>query len=732
MRKIVFIILLSFGFSGFCNSLDKVDSLLTELNSTKSDSGRVNIYLALYSEIASTDIDQAISHLENALHLAKKINDPRYLVSTCFYFAYEQELKANLDSAIVYYNMAIKNAKEIKNHKIQMASYMNLGSVYSSLGKYVDATSYYMKSLQIAEDLNDSLEIANSFNNLGILQKIQGNYKEAIDYYSKALSVFEKLQDTERMLIGMNNIGTLYVKQDSFDLALKFHQKALDIAILLGEKKHLAKSYLNLGTVYYNMSSFPLAEKFLRQALAISKELNMDTQVAQLYCMLGNVLAKQNKPEEALACFEKSIELANNTENRSKPMLKYLFSEISGFYASQARFDKAYDYLQDFIKVNDSLMDEEKVRTLGDLEAKYQSEKKQKEIEIQKITIRNKELEVENLTTQNYAFTIGILFILLITIVIIWAYFQKRKSNKLLAWQKSEIEEINTQLKHSSFEIQAQSKLLESTNTELSRSNKRITDSIVYAKKIQEAILPDENNIATIFPDSFIMYKPKDIVSGDFYWVSKTTNDIIIAVADCTGHGVPGALMSMIGNTLLNEIVNEKKNREPSEILTKLNIGVNNILSRNTSAEDSTDDGMEISICRIDLLSGQMSLAGAGQLILYYEDQEKSAIPGDLYSIGGVFGRSEEARFTQKTISTSKNSILYMFSDGYYDQLGGTDDSKMSLTGFTNFIESILHLPMKDQKTRLENHFTDWINQNKQKSSGQKQLDDVLVIGIKL
>jgi len=258
---------------------------------------------------------------------------------------------------------------------------------------------------------------------------------------------------------------------------------------------------------------------------------------------------------------------------------------------------------------------------------------------------------------------------------------------------------------------------IESKNQSLEEINKDITDSINYAKQIQEAILPPLENIKNVFPDSFVLYKPRDIVSGDFYWFSRKNGDAIIAAIDCTGHGVPGAFMSIMGNTLLNQIVNEKGITSPDQILNELTKGISDALS------NESKDGMDISICSINLDKMQLIYAGAQNPIYIVQQGEIRVIEADKKSIEVIKDKYPHYSNTPEQIATGDS--IYLFSDGYADQFGGPKGKKFTYKRLREILEKNTALPMNEQKEKLNKALMDWMEK-------EDQVDDILLIGIKI
>ncbi len=288
---------------------------------------------------------------------------------------------------------------------------------------------------------------------------------------------------------------------------------------------------------------------------------------------------------------------------------------------------------------------------------------------------------------------------------------QVRERTSELREEKEKVEVINQ-------EITAQKSIIETKNRD-------ITDSIRYAKNIQEAILPQLEVISQEFPQSFILYMPKDIVSGDFYWFAKRKNKRFLATADCTGHGVPGAFMSIIGNTILNEIVSEKEIMEPGEILNELHLGIKNALKQ-SNAEGERRDGMDIALCAIEGDSNILEYAGANRPLWIFRGGDKDkmeVIKPNKFPIGGL-EMTDKRQFTNNRIELSPGDMMYLSTDGYADQFGGNSGKKMMVKNFQKLLTEILHLPLAEQKEVLRQHFVSWKGE-------QEQVDDVLVIGFK-
>ncbi len=279
------------------------------------------------------------------------------------------------------------------------------------------------------------------------------------------------------------------------------------------------------------------------------------------------------------------------------------------------------------------------------------------------------------------------------------------------------IKRINSRLAAQKDEIECQKNLI-------LVKNEQITDSINYARKIQDSILVPEEKIKRWMPDMFIYYKPKDIVSGDFYWFSRYESKYVITAIDCTGHGVPGAFLSMIGNTLLHEIVNIKHVFKPDQILAMLHTGIT--LALNQDEGSGSEEGMDMSLCTVDTRLNRFQFAGAKNSLYVVQGDKLKILKANYYSIGGRPLRPDmKVSFTCYDFMYDDNTSIYMFSDGYLDQFGGEMNEKFNAQRFKELILANRALPMAEQKKIFTETMDNWIGD-------RQQIDDFLVLGVKL
>jgi serine phosphatase RsbU (regulator of sigma subunit) len=323
-------------------------------------------------------------------------------------------------------------------------------------------------------------------------------------------------------------------------------------------------------------------------------------------------------------------------------------------------------------------------------------------------------------------------FIVLLSAIIIYIIYliikiRERNHRKMQEYLKKTLDERTKEVVEQKEEIELQRDQLEQTNKVLESKNKDITDSINYAQRIQAAILPSKTTLQKYFKSSFIFYRPRDIVSGDFYWFEKYHDKFIILCADATGHGVPGAFMSLISITLIKDIIKTSDPDHPGMILTKLDNEIKNTLNQEIDADIKTHDGLDVSVCIIDLNTNFLTYASALRPLFVFASGEMKYIKGSRFPVGGV--KTTQKNFEEVKIQLSQGDSIYMFTDGYPDQFGGGDmyegGKKMKMIRFKNIISKIIHEDINRQYETIENEFDSW-------KGKYPQIDDVLVIGIKI
>jgi len=676
-----------------------------------------NVLLFLISIALSLPLSAQISEADSLLNVAENSSDSVkidiYLDLAVGYRSVQPEV------ALKYANDALKIAEGNEIYSRKAASLHILGATYTVLGDYEKAISNLLESLRNYELLGDSKGVANTSNSLGILYFNQEDYKSAKKYYSKALGLIDSSEYAMSTGVYKLNIGEVYQATGENEKALRLEEQAYEIFKQLGDENGMAYALGVQGKVYYQLGNKNKAIDLTKQALGFLIDdqdylgaveyLNF---LVEVYIASNNLLSAEKNAQTAL-------ELSQQI-NSLKWKIKS-FENLSKIFYRKEAYQLAYQCKDSAHHYEHQLMDKEKYRQISNLRIIYESEKKEQENKILRI---DKELKQKQITQQQILnVAIGIILVILIVFAIITF---RSKNQKQIANNQLKIQ--NEEIRHQREEIETQSERLRSINTDVIRKNqlieeknKNITDSINYAKRIQTALLPFNHRIGKQLEDFFIYYKPKDIVSGDFYWFSESDDKVVIAVADCTGHGIPGAFMSFIGHDLLNHIINFKGIAQPSEILKQLKLSVIRILRQEQS---DNRDGMDISICIWDKKKNTVQFSGANHSLIYIQNKQLHQIKGNKTTVG-LDEKRNVKDFDMHEINLVGDTCFYLFSDGYVDQFGGSKDKKFMIRNFRELLSSIHMKKMDTQGIIIRETIDEWMD-------GNEQVDDMLVWGFRL
>jgi serine phosphatase RsbU (regulator of sigma subunit) len=530
-------------------------------------------------------------------------------------------------------------------------------------------------------------------------------------------------------MIGLLNIADMFVRMEEFDSAEHYAQKAIEFDEQSDEYiKSIA--YINYGAALERNNKFDKALIYLLRGLEIQYTSDTDfAAVSEAYLTISHIYAKKKQFQNALQFADSSIISSKRSE--SNYYLRKGYKLRSSLHKSLGNNSKAYDELNKFVETNDKIYSEETTEKFLELQELYEAKQREAEINLLK---QQRELSKDSITKKNLII-IGSVIILLLMALFLVVYISrnrlKQKALTLLNSQNKEIEERNLQLGEMTEELKSQKEEMESHRDQLSEAygileerNKDVTDSINYAQKIQNSLLPNLNTIKESLPESFVFYQARDIVSGDFYWFhQKTSNNEeikFIASIDCTGHGVPGAFMSMIADALLSQIIIELDYNQPAEILSEMDRRLRIMLKQD---EKYSNDGMEIGLCAIH--PDKIIFASAGHRLIYFQDNELHVIKGNRFSIGETHINHQKLEFKNHMIPIQGSLMIYLFSDGIQDQFGGSNDKKYGIKRLRNYLASIHKEPTYKQKLHIENIVKNW-------KGTREQVDDMLLIGFRL
>jgi serine phosphatase RsbU (regulator of sigma subunit)/Tfp pilus assembly protein PilF len=647
--------------------------------------------LSVSWSLASDSLNVLISRIRNAADDTTKVTLLQKLAI--------KYSSAQYDSSLAVSERALRLSQKLNYQKGIASGYFTIGFAYYNKSKYDLALDNYLNALKIFENVDDRKGVVDCYNNIGSVYYYQLNYPKAIEYYLNSVKVSKEINDLSNQSNSLSNIGAIYYGMEKFTVAIDYFKQSLVLEEKRGNKNGVAVSYANIGLVYTDLGDYDNALIYQEKSLLIHEDMQNKDGIAVALANIALVYQKLGKNDKALENLQKSIIISK--ELGKLEYIKDAYSAIVEIYQKKKDPVKALEYSLLLIKVKDTIYSIESNHNIAEMQTKYETDKKEKQNQIYKQTI---DLQALNANRQQIIlYAVSALAILLISLAffIYRGYRQKKAANQELSEKNLIIEEKN--------------KIVE-------EKNKDITDSIRYAKRLQEAILKPAKELPTVFPESFIYFQPKDIVSGDFYWFEKFGSLHMIAAADCTGHGVPGAFMSIIGCNLMSQAVNEYALTKPAVILNSLNKGLSKILHQRM--EESVKDGMDIALCVVDPQRMTAEYAGAFNPMWIIRNGALLEFRGDKFPVGAFLGEQLKM-FSNQEVQLQKGDAIYLFSDGYANQFGGPKGKKFKYKQLKELLVSVQDKPMAEQKNILKTRLESW-------KGNLEQVDDILVIGVRV
>ncbi len=709
-------------------ALDIANAINTEYSIAKAE------HLLGYCYYSRNDFELAIIHLNKSLQIARHNNLDEWTALGLNRIGNVYQLKSNNLQAFDAYKEALQINQKVEN-KIEIArSLGNLGSIYNLFGSYQKSIEYFLQALAIYEKLDEQEGIAWTSLSIARLFKRLGLYEKAIQYAEPALLKYREIEQktgsTNGITLSLSELGSIYQHLGIYDKAIENTQTVLDINIRNHNIQGQAANHLSLGIICFEKGDLANAEKDLNRALELKRQVNDSLDLSMLHRYLGETMILKNNLQLGISYIDKGLRIAQ--KHKLLLDIKDSYLSLSKAQIKQKNYLKALEYQTLYSSLKDSINSSEIAR----LEMQYDFDKREKEQELitkQRDAVQQAKLERQQMFT--IFTTIALFLTLLLASVIFYYYKEKKKTNQVLTVQKSEIEKQKQ-------EIENQRDIATRQRDQIADQQKLITDSIRYASRIQSAVFPREQVIGKLLKEYFIHYKPKNIVSGDFYWVSELHDGrLVVATADCTGHGVPGAFMSMLSITHLKELTALAHNVSAGDILFKLRSLIIASLNQTGNEGDSVD-GLDLSLAIIDKKTGTLEYAGAFMPIMicrkksaeskpleYFNDKVESEsfelyeIKADKMPIGYyVIG---EKPFTTHRVTLIDTDTIYMMTDGYCDQFGGEKNHKFLLANFKKLLINLQHMTLGEQKKVLSQTLDTYMG-------NQKQVDDILVLGFKV
>lgn len=685
MRVLLIFLIFSFALQAKSGELDKeIDSLKQILNSDASDSLKIRSYnfLAHYYDMSDSTWaqDSAIYFLSRSKQLMESSKNP---TQSSYAFVKTQQIYNKLqyhDKALDELLLYLETARTHKKQSWEADALSEIMEFFDFLKDTIRSEEYAQKLILFVDEVESKRTKADCFNLLGSHYKDRSDYEKSLEFHHKSLEIRLEQNDSSGAAYSYNNIGIVYKDLEEYEEALKYYFKSLELKEALGDLKGMAGTNINIAKVYLLNNQFDKGLPYVKKGLDLTEKAKAKKFQLVGYDVLYELEKNRRNYQAALTALEKKIELQEIVHNKNA------------------------------------------VKEAKELERKYEAEKRLQQLKIleQKDEISELELkknEEELAAQQNVIlfFIVGTILVLILVIFLIINRNQKAK--------------MNAELQLRNVEIQKQKEETELQKNIVEQKNKEVTDSIAYAKKIQSAILPSNQKVDSLLDHYFIMYQPKDIVAGDFYWVEELNDVIYVAAADCTGHGVPGAMVSVVCSNILSTVLHDEKVSEPAKILDRTKELVVEYFER---SEEQVKDGMDIALIAIhkDKNGGvaEIEYAGANNPLIMIppntEDETLIEIKATKQPIGK---RINSVPFENHALKPEKGSILYLFTDGFQDQFGGEHKGgkKLKSKNFHKLLYSYHRYDMLEQPVKLREALSKW-------QGDLEQVDDICVIGIRI
>jgi len=740
-----------------------IDSLNNLLVKAEEDSLKAGLLIQIGNEYRKGNPTIAEGKYEQALSYAIKSNNKKLEIKVLNSIGIIYYYMGNHKTSLDYFIRTLKLYEELNDKTHIAGSLSNIGIIFWKQGNYEQALIYYTKALKVFEALKNKDGISGTLNNLGIIFNEKKDLEQAHICYIKSIKILEETNNKKMLSDLFNNIGNNLNDQRKYNQAMTFHSKALKIRKKLGDNTITSSSLLNLGNVYLNLEDHATALKLGKQSLALAVETSAIPYIQDASFLLYEVYQKTERYKEALEMHQLYIEMRDSIQNEEtdKKLWKFDFErkmieKDNELLIKQINIEKQETHNKLtygisaivilvllsgtlFIYRNYKLKD----KINKDLERLSLVASETENIIL--ITDENGNLEwindsfirLNNLSKEQLISERGPNIRTISNNPEMSKILEQCKTSKKpyqydslnitnqgkRVWESSTITPIYDNKGLLKKFIIIDTDITKQKNTEelLEEKNNDILYNINYAKKIQDAILPSAEKVRNTIPDSFTFYLPKDIVSGDFYWVYKDDKDnAYFAAVDCTGHGVSGAFMSIIGLSLLDELIVNEGIEDIDKILIKMREHIIDDLQQ-TGEVGEARDGMDIALCKMN--KEKVEFAGAFNPMVIIRNNEIIEVKGDAQPIGYYTG--EKIPFTKHEVKIEKGDMIYVYSDGFQDQFGGEKDRKYMAGRFKKLLLNISSDTCQEQLQTLNDEFEIWKGEN-------EQVDDICIIGVRV
>lgn len=684
------VVFLAMDIPAIAQKNQRADSLQKLLLLEQNDTAKANLCNQISDSYRFTDANKSREFSRRAIAYSRLQNYSIGLENGYNLLAQSFESQGEFADALMYYDSALIVSRNMKSSGEEAKILLNTANLYQKTGDYGNSAAFCLQSLQINEKLNDTFAIAVCRLTLGNIYYSQKDLNSALFNYIAALEMNKSSQNNPGFeAAAASNIGAILDQRGDYDSSLIYLRMAEATFRSIGADSKVSMAVNNIANCFLHMEKLDSALYYARAALSMNMKLNRPDGTVGNLGTLGKIHDGLGNRDSALHYFRNAMEIA--MKHNLKQHLMDTYYSLSSVFESKKEYDSSLIYLRKYITLNDQLHGEDEQSRVDQEKQKYNIGKKDQELKLRQAEA---ELKQEALNNRILLLIGGVAVLVLLSLLL---YNRFRLKNRL-------------------------ADILEKKNKEITLQKDEITDSINYARRIQDSILAPVSIVKKTLPESFILYLPKDVVSGDFYWIDTIDNQKIFAAVDCTGHGVPGALMSVVGFNLLNRAVNELRLTKPSEILRELDYGVNKLL-RQSESGNTVKDGMDIALCSYNEETRVLQYAGVFNPLYIVRNGILNQIKADKSPIGvNVNGIVDT--FTNHEIQMQSGDMVYLFSDGYADQFGGPQGKKFKYNQLRDLLTRISGMKVEAQESELRKAFDQW-------KGALEQVDDVLVVGVK-
>lgn len=712
LRGLYILTLLLSGISTYAQT-PEIDSLRNVMATAKADTVLVKTRNQLAWQLKSHDLEEAYALSKENMEALKSFDRPHDMATATFCHALSNLFMDSVEQSIPYFKTAIELYKQEEDSYWASRALNRLGLLYNRLGRPAESIETHLDALSIREAAQDSTGIAGSLNNIGNVYQEQNDYEESRKYYEKAAEINRKTGNKAWLAINISNIGNIYTYTDRFNESIKYQNQAMDLYREAEDTMGMCRAYVNLAINYRNLKDYDESIKNYQKAKALGDSISNYELIAFVYDGIGDIELNRGNYRDCIDQALKGLEIAEKRKYYS--LIETSCFKLFTSYEKLGVIDSAYHYYKKYAEFKETKFNESNTKAITEAAMKYEYEKealadsirREEEAHIAALEKKNEELENQRkLDRKNNIIYLVIAILGLLFLLFIYIFRQFKAKKKL----SEALIKTNEEVLDKQREIEQQKDIVE-------EKNKEIMDSISYAKRLQDAILPSKETIDSLIPNSHIFYKPKDVVSGDFYWLNEVDGWRYIAVVDCTGHGVPGAMVSLVGKNALDKCILEEGIREPNLVLDRLTVLIEETFSH---SDAEIRDGMDVAIYRIK--DNQLEFSGANNPLWVLRDNECIELKADKQPIGRYV---KKFPFTLHSFELQKEDTLYVFSDGYSDQFGGEKGKKMKVKNFKELVVSNIHKSVVEQGQIIAQRFEEW-------KGDYEQLDDVCVIGVRV